>query len=129
MYTAVRAFKTKLCLWENQMLQGHFGHFPCCQTIKMQMSTAVFPCAQFVEKLSVLAAEFSWRFADFDVQKCRFELLSNPFADDVENAPTNLQMDLIELQCNNTMKSKYDTQAAQMLSMFGSTYVRNFSPR
>ena len=142
MYAAVRAFKTKLCLWENQMLQGNPCHFPCCQSIKAQISTAVFPCAQFAEKLSVLAAEFSRRFANFDAQKCKFELLSNPFAVDVENAPTNIQMELIELQCNDTLKSKYDavgaaqfprfipdtmpqlrTQAAQMLSMFGSTYL------
>ncbi|XP_031655934.1 general transcription factor II-I repeat domain-containing protein 2-like [Oncorhynchus kisutch] len=142
MYAAVRAFKTKLCLWENQMLQGNPCHFPCCQSIKAQISTAVFPCAQFAEKLSVLAAEFSRRFADFDAQKCKFELLSNPFAVDVENAPTNIQMELIELQCNDTLKSKYEavgaaqfprfipdtmpqlrTQAAQMLSMFGSTYL------
>ncbi|CAF87089.1 unnamed protein product, partial [Tetraodon nigroviridis] len=53
-----------------------------------------------------------------------------------------LQMELIELQCNDTLKSKYDavgaaqfpqfipdtmpqlrTQTAQMLSMFGSTYL------
>ncbi|XP_069777943.1 general transcription factor II-I repeat domain-containing protein 2A-like [Narcine bancroftii] len=85
---------------------------------------------------------FSQRFADFEAQKCRFELLSNPFAVDVTSAPTNLQMELIELQCNDTLKSKYDsvgaaqfpqflpdtlpqlrTQAAQMLSMFGSTYL------
>uniref|UniRef100_A0A3P8RHG8 Uncharacterized protein n=1 Tax=Astatotilapia calliptera TaxID=8154 RepID=A0A3P8RHG8_ASTCA len=142
MYTAVRAFKTKLCLWQNQMLQGNLGHFPCCQTMNMQISTAVFPCAQFAEKLCVLSTEFTWRFADFDAQKCRFELLSNPFAVDVAKAPTNLQMELIELQCSDTLKSKYDavgasqfphfipdtmpglrTHAAQMLSMFGSTYL------
>uniref|UniRef100_A0A8C7ISN8 SPIN-DOC-like zinc-finger domain-containing protein n=1 Tax=Oncorhynchus kisutch TaxID=8019 RepID=A0A8C7ISN8_ONCKI len=57
MYAAVRAFKTKLCLWENQMLQGNPCHFPCCQSIKAQISTAVFPCAQFAEKLSVLAGD------------------------------------------------------------------------
>ncbi|XP_061765856.1 general transcription factor II-I repeat domain-containing protein 2-like [Nerophis ophidion] len=136
MYSSVRAFKTKLCLWENQLL----GHFPCCQTIKTQIFTAV--CAHFSEKLSVLGAEFSRRFGDFDGQKCKFELISNPFAVDVENAPINLQMELIELQCNNTLKSKYDavgaahfpqfipdtmpqlrTQAAQLLSVFGSTYL------
>ncbi|CAI5691491.1 unnamed protein product [Oreochromis niloticus] len=142
MYAAVRAFKTKLCLWQNQMLQGNLGHFPCCQAMNMQISTAVFPCAQFAEKLCVLSTEFTWRFADFDAQKCRFELLSNPFAVDVAKAPTNLQMELIELQCSDTLKSKYDavgasqfphfipdtmpglrTHAAQMLSMFGSTYL------
>ncbi|KAK0137595.1 General transcription factor II-I repeat domain-containing protein 2 [Merluccius polli] len=121
------------------MLQGNLGYFPYCQTIKTQISTTMFPCAQSAEKLG---AEFTRRFADFDVQKCRFELLRNPFAVDVENAPTNLQKELIELQCSDTLKSKYDavgaaqfphlipdtmpqlhTQAVQMLSMFGSTYL------
>ncbi|KAK0133129.1 General transcription factor II-I repeat domain-containing protein 2 [Merluccius polli] len=53
----------------------------------------------------VLSAEFTRQFAIFDVQKCRFELLSNLFAVDVENVPTNLQMELIELQCSDTLKS------------------------
>ena len=142
MYAAVRAFKTKLCLWETQMLQGNLGHFLRCQNIKEQISTNVFPSAQFAEKLSALSAEFTWRFADFEALKCRFELLSNQFAVDVESAPTNLQMELIELQCCDTLKSKHDsvgaaqfprfipdtmpqlrTQAGQMLSMFGSTYL------
>ena len=58
----------------------------------------------------------------------------------MEKAPTNLQMELIELQCNASLKSKFDavgaaqfpqlipetmpqlrTQTAQLLSMFGST--------
>ena len=38
MYAVVRAFKTKLCLWETQMLQGNLGHFPCCQNITQESS-------------------------------------------------------------------------------------------
>ncbi|TWW62727.1 hypothetical protein D4764_04G0013740 [Takifugu flavidus] len=94
----------------------------------------------FAEKLCILHSEFTQRFADFDIQKSRFELLSNPFAAEVEKAPTNLQMELIKLQCSDALKSKYDavgasqfpqfitdtmpqlhTEAALMLSMFGST--------
>ncbi|XP_072900801.1 general transcription factor II-I repeat domain-containing protein 2-like [Hemitrygon akajei] len=142
MHAAVRAFKTKLRLWETQMQQENLSHFPCCQTMKEQVSTAVFPRAKFAEKLSILGADFTRRFADCETQKSRFELLSNPFAADVESAPTNIQMELIELQCSDTLKAKYDsvgaaqflrfipdtmpqlrTQAAQMLSMFGSTYL------
>ena len=71
-----------------------------------------------------------------------FRLLGNPFAVDVESAPLNLHMELIELQCNDTLKEKYErvgatefarfipdamaelrTQAAQTLSMFGNTYL------
>ena len=74
MYAAVRPFKTKMCLWENQMLQGNLGHFLCCQSMKTQISTTVFPCAQFAEKLIVLGAEFTRWFADFVAQKCRIEL-------------------------------------------------------
>ena len=124
------------------MLHGNLGHISCCQIIKEQNSTDVFPSAQFVEKLIALSAEFTQRFADFEAQKCMFELFSIPFAVDVESAPTNLQLELIELQCCDTLKSKFDsvgaaqfprfipdtmpqflTQAAKMISIFGSTYL------
>ncbi|XP_069774260.1 general transcription factor II-I repeat domain-containing protein 2A-like [Narcine bancroftii] len=59
MYSAVRAFRTKLCLWETQMLQGNMAHFLCCQIMKEQISSAVLPSAEFAEKLSVLRVEFS----------------------------------------------------------------------
>ena len=52
MYAAVRAFKTNLCLWETQMLQGNLGHIPCCPNMKVQISTNMFPSALFAEKLS-----------------------------------------------------------------------------
>ena len=77
--------------------------------MKEQVSTAVFPSAQFDEKLSILGADFTRRFADFDAQKSGLKLLSNPFAADVESTPTNLQMELIELQCSDTLKATYDS--------------------
>lgn len=142
MYATVKAFKTKLRLWETQMLQENLSHFPCCQTMKEQVAAAVFPTTQFAEKLGILGADFTRRFADFEAQKSRFELLSNPFAVDMESVPSNLQMELIELQCSDTLKAKYESvgaaefprfihdtmpqlrsQAAQTLSMFGSTYL------
>ena len=50
MYVAVRAIKTKLCLWKTQVLQGNFCHFPCCQIMAEQIFPAVLPSAQFAEK-------------------------------------------------------------------------------
>ncbi|KAL0163337.1 hypothetical protein M9458_042733, partial [Cirrhinus mrigala] len=138
MYDAVKAFQAKLRLWEIQMQQGNLCHFPCCQTITSQASNAAFPNAHFADKLSTLRAEFTRRFADFEAQKFNLELFSNPFAVDAEKAPANIQMELIEVQCNSIRKAKYDTvgpaqfpsfipetmpqlrlQAARMLCMFG----------
>ncbi|CAF88181.1 unnamed protein product, partial [Tetraodon nigroviridis] len=105
MYRTVKAFQTKRTLWEAQMPKEN-------------------------------------RFADFEAPKSRFALLSNPFAVDVESSPPNLQMELVELQCNDALKAnsaavgaaefvrflpdtmpQLITQAAQTLSMFGSTYL------
>ncbi|XP_076135597.1 general transcription factor II-I repeat domain-containing protein 2, partial [Alosa pseudoharengus] len=58
MYSTVKAFKTKLSLWEMQMRKENLSHFPSCQTMKEKLSTAVFPSAQFADKLNVLAADF-----------------------------------------------------------------------
>ena len=102
----------------------------------------MLPSVQFAEKVNTLSIELSRQFADFEAQKGIFELLNDPFASNMESAPTSLQMELIELQCNDMLKSKYDsvgaawfpcflpatmpqlsTQAAQMLSIFSSTYL------
>ncbi|KAE8277565.1 General transcription factor II-I repeat domain-containing protein 2B [Larimichthys crocea] len=90
LYSTVKAFKTKMSLWETQMRKENLSHFPSCQTMKEKLSTTVFPTAQFADKLSMLAADFRRRFADFEAQKSRFELLINPFGVDVESAPPNL---------------------------------------
>lgn len=93
-------------------------------------------------ELSALRDEFARRFGDFEAQKKNFELLRNPFAIDVETAPVQIQMELTELQCNGTLKAKYDTagpaqfihsipeempqlrlRAAPTMCMFGSTYL------
>ena len=47
---AARSFKTKLCLWKTQMLQGNLGHFPCCQIMAEQIFPAVLPSVQFAKK-------------------------------------------------------------------------------
>ncbi|KAM4620367.1 general transcription factor II-I repeat domain-containing protein 2 [Polymixia lowei] len=142
MYNAVKAFQVKLRLWETQMHQCNMSHFPCCQVMLNQVSATVFPNAHFADKLSALRTEFARRFGDFEAQKSNFELLRNPFAVDVETAPVEMQMELIELQCDATLKAKYDTvgparfirfipeampqlrqHAARTLCLFGSTYL------
>lgn len=141
MRDAVKAFQIKLRLWESQMRQGNFAHFPICQSVSSTITTT-FPREVYAEKLNGLKAEFSRRFADFESQKFNFDLFANPFAIDVDTAPEHLQLELIELQCNGALKTKYQSvgagefarfipdtmpqlrlHAARIMCMFGSTYA------
>lgn len=142
MYDTVKAFQVKLLLWETQMHECNLPRFPCCQVMFNQVDATLYPNVHFADKLSALRDEFARRFGDFEAQKKNFELLRNPFAINVETAPVQIQMELIELQCNGTLKAKYDTagpaqfihsipeemprlrlRAARTMCMFGSTYL------
>ena len=57
MRDAVKVFRTKLRLWENQMQQGNHVHFPTCQSVADNLNTA-FPNERCAEKLKTLKAEF-----------------------------------------------------------------------
>uniref|UniRef100_A0AAY4BEV8 SPIN-DOC-like zinc-finger domain-containing protein n=1 Tax=Denticeps clupeoides TaxID=299321 RepID=A0AAY4BEV8_9TELE len=101
-------------------------------SLAVDESTDISDIAQFV-----LAADIRRRFADFEAQKSRFELLSNTFAVDVGSSPPNLQMELIELQCSDALKAKNVAVGAaefarflpetvpqlHIQAMFGSTYL------
>ena len=58
MYVAVMAFKTKMCIWNTQMLLGNLGHFSWCQIMAEQIFPAVPPSAQFAEKSTRSATSF-----------------------------------------------------------------------
>lgn len=91
------------------MHQLNLSHFTCCQVKLIQVNATVFQEQHFADKLSVLHTEFAQHFNDFEAQNNNFELLHNSFAVNVETAPGYIQMQLIKLQCNGTVKSKYDS--------------------
>ncbi|MBN3304061.1 GT2D2 protein, partial [Amia calva] len=113
MYDSVKAFQLKLRLWEKQMQQGNLFHFPTCQAISLsQMS--LFPA------LESLQSEFERRFSEFNKQQFSFQLFSSPFGVDVNNAPEDIQMELIELQCDDTLKAKFSSIGAAVLALITS---------
>lgn len=52
--------------------------FPSCKTMKEKLSTSVSQNAQFVDKISMLAADLRRRFAESEAPKSGFKLLSTP---------------------------------------------------
>ena len=117
MYAAMRAFKTKLCLWETQMLQGNLAIFRAAKRLKSRSLPTSFQHSM-LKNSAHSAPSLTGNLPTLNPKKCRFELLSNLFAVDVKSAPTNLQMELIELQCCDTLKSKYDSVGSAQFPRF-----------
>ncbi|XP_069767039.1 general transcription factor II-I repeat domain-containing protein 2-like isoform X2 [Narcine bancroftii] len=141
MYAHVVAFEAKLRLWESQFKKSNFAHFPNLQRCKpTDLDT-------FVTVLHDLKNEFSSRFADFCLHGSDFKLFATPFSVNVETVPEIFQIELIEMQCSDQLKSKFNADdvslidfykkyllpygnyknlvehAKKMASLFGSTYV------
>lgn len=139
MYTNVRAFKIKLTLFSKQMSNKSFAHFPTLATLKQ----APRHVKKYRKSLDDLHGEFCRRFSDFEKIDKSLQLISCPFTQDPETVPEELQLELIDLQCDTVLKEKFNSVkldefyaslssakfpniqkiAQSMLVLFGSTYV------
>ena len=62
---------------------------------------------EFADQLQQLLNEFSACFKDFKSHKHLFEIFSSPFHTEIEKAPMDIQMELIDLQERTDLKVKY----------------------
>ncbi|KAM9848068.1 general transcription factor II-I repeat domain-containing protein 2A-like [Aulostomus maculatus] len=104
-YDNVRAFSTKLMLWKAQLSQTNLCHFPACMAL-VDAGTS-FSGEKYVDAIVKLQEEFDHRFADFKTHRATFQIFADPFSFDVQDAPPVLQVELIDLQCNSELKSKF----------------------
>lgn len=142
LYDYIKAFQLKLILFKSQIISKHFSHFKCCKTISGENNKIGLNINKYLSSLESLETEFNERFNDFKNYKFNFALFTNPFAIEISDAPNYIQMELIELQCDSLLKSKYSQNdvkefysflpqryqlikknALQVMSMFGSTYM------
>ncbi|CAN7950549.1 unnamed protein product [Ixodes hexagonus] len=140
MHTDIRAFQGKLQLWERQLGQQKLDHFP---TLKSLGHMDQESCDIFSELLRNLQKEFEERFQDVSSLSKDFEVFSLPFSVQADDVDAELQMELLELQANATLRQKFQDvgvpqfyrfldeacfpalrqQAARIIAMFGSTYL------
>ena len=140
MYDSVKAFKCKLLLWRKQLENGNFAHFKTLQSLGKVDAECL---TEYVEMIGNLHTEFERRFQDFLALEKQFVLFATPLLVDVETVSEDLQMELMELQCDTLLKQKYAEVgipefykflpsdkfpklcafALRILAMFGSTYV------
>ena len=138
MFSAVKAFMRKLQLLSSQMGDNILTHMP---TLK-----ETTPSADHLHKYSsmfeALHGEFSRRFPDFKTVESEMHMVSSPFTCCVDNAPSDVQMELIDLQSDTLLAEHFRSvplldfysslkenfphmrrHAQKILVLFGSTYV------
>lgn len=104
-YESVKAFSTKLRLWKTQLSAKNLTHFPTCRSLVEEGTS--FSSDEYASAIENLLQEFDQRFADFKTHRDTFQLFADPFSADVESVPSLLQMELIDLQCNSELKTKF----------------------
>ncbi|GAB1290249.1 General transcription factor II-I repeat domain-containing protein 2 [Apodemus speciosus] len=138
MYDFIRAFLAKLCLWETHLARNNLAHFPTLKSVSRSESDGL----NYIPKLAELKAEFQKRLSDFKSCESELALFSSPFSAKIDSVREELQMEVIDLQCNTVLRAKYDkvgvpdfykhlwssypryrSLCARMLSMFSSTHV------
>ena len=147
LYAHIKSFKTKLQLFQRHLSQTEpcTAHFPALKEV-----IDIFPqnnigaqMKSYATAIASLFVEFNQRFQDFAVIEKDMLLFSSPFSVDPDDAPPQLQLELIELQCHDEWRGKHQqlslldfycmldkdrfpemrTFAQKMLSLFGSTYL------
>ncbi|XP_034547514.1 general transcription factor II-I repeat domain-containing protein 2-like [Notolabrus celidotus] len=139
LYSFMQAFKAKLTPFSQQMTNKCFTHFPTLDTMDVPLCQS----NSYSITLTDLHSEFNRRFSDFAKIEHELDLVSSPFSFDREKAPVDVQLELIDIQCDPALKEKFTTStldhfycslketqfpnmrrhAQRMLVLFGSTYV------
>ena len=147
LYSHIKAFRTKLLLFQRHLSQAqpNTTHFPSLQEIMTSFPQYNISAQmrRYATDISSLAEEFQERFRDFAAIEKDITLFSSPFSVNPDDAPDQLQLELIELQCDAECRSRHQqlplvnfyrqldegrfqeirTFAKKMLSLFGSTYL------
>lgn len=145
MYSDVKSFEIKLKLFIKHIDERKLDHFPNCKKA-VEEAGDNFEWQNITMKniLTHLQNEFLNRFTDFKKISLSMEIFQNPFTVDIDDVPSNLQMNIIDLQSNTTLKTAFRESTdlvqfygslssehfhelkkfgQQMITMFGSTYL------
>uniref|UniRef100_A0A674NJF1 HAT C-terminal dimerisation domain-containing protein n=1 Tax=Takifugu rubripes TaxID=31033 RepID=A0A674NJF1_TAKRU len=137
MHNLVKAFMRKLQFLSSQLESDTLIHM---QTLKEVAPSADRLC-RYSSMLETLHGEFSRRFEDLGTFEDEMDLISSPFTFNVDNAPSDVQLELIDLQSDAVLANHFKSRslldfysslkenfpnmrrrAQKMLVLFGSTY-------
>jgi len=120
MYSAVKAFMRKLQLLSSQVKDNILTHLP---TLK-EATRSANHLHKYSTMLEALQGEFSRRFQDFKTLESEMHMVSSPFNCNVDNAPSDVQMELIDLQSDTLLAEHF--RSVSLLDFYSSLKEENF---
>ncbi|XP_045504708.1 general transcription factor II-I repeat domain-containing protein 2A-like isoform X2 [Colias croceus] len=144
MHTDVKAFQMKNKLFIKHIDEKKLDHFPNCKKAVEEAGINFhWENGKMRDILIQLQTQFTERFHDFEKVSSKLKIFANPFSCGIEDVPSHLQMNVIDLQSNDALKSSfYDINdlikfygslpsdfdelkrfAQQFITIFGSTYT------
>ena len=99
----IKGFMNKLRLWHTHIQNANLSHFLTLNEMGMRPAKMT----EFADQLEKLFNEFWACFKDFKSHEHLFEIFSLPFLTDIDKNPTDIQMELIDLQERTDLKAKY----------------------
>lgn len=138
MHSLVKAFMRKML--SSQLESKTLTHM---QTLK-EVTPSADHLSRYSSMLGALHGEFSGRFEDVRTIEDEMRMISSPFTCSVDNAPSDVQLELIDLQSDAVLAEDFKSKslldfyssfkkenfpnmrrhAQKMLVLFGSTYTR-----
>lgn len=139
MHKLVKASMTKLQFLTRQLESNNLTHM---QTLK-EVTPSANHIRRYSSMLRALHGEFSRRFEDLRTMEVEMQMISCPFTCNVDNAPSDVQLELIDLQSDTLLAEHFKSQsllefysslkeekfpnmrthAQRMFVLFGSTYI------
>ncbi|XP_005817565.2 general transcription factor II-I repeat domain-containing protein 2-like [Xiphophorus maculatus] len=139
MHTLVKAFMKKMLFLSSQLENNNLTHM---QTLK-EVTPSADHLRRYSSMLGALHCEFSRRFEDLRTIEDEMHMISSPFTCSVDNAPSDVQLELIDLQSDAVLAELFKSgslldfysslkeenfpnmkrHAQKMLVLFGSTYI------
>ena len=104
LHLKVKSFQTKLTRFAKYISNKNFAPFPLLKSQSVNNT----PPKKYKGHITGLREVFSKRIADFNAMEHEFDLLKSLFSYDGETVPDELQMELINLQADNALKSSFE---------------------
>uniref|UniRef100_A0A3P8RML6 HAT C-terminal dimerisation domain-containing protein n=1 Tax=Amphiprion percula TaxID=161767 RepID=A0A3P8RML6_AMPPE len=129
LYAHMNAFRHKLELFRDSFssVSPNLTHFHSCEEMRRHVPACekIFP--KYGANIETLLHLFNDRFQDFQVLQPRAALFTAPLSAKVSEQPTELQLELCELQSDPVFQSQRNDKGISfwrlLPDMFGSTYI------